>query len=597
VPSEPRSVAVRALKAALPLYAGQAVVIASGLGLKVVLVGWVFRDEPKSMGRFTVLNELLQWTSAVGIFGLATGLQRLWPERVADRRSLVKTAWLAAIGLSAAVTAVLQFVPGLAQKLLGDVVAAGLFAPFAWKAPAIAAFAVTAAAYHASGRLRAKATLEAGERVAVAAGAVIGGAAGGLAGVLWGSFIGSLLVALIASPRGGSFERPLFGDLARIGRSQLAYLVLDTARLVLVLRVMGHAGADVRERGLFAAAAGFALPLVVLPEMLAQALYPSMIGPRGEAEGLDRTHRRLFLELAAAWIPLLAVAGVAAAWLLPQAGSGGYAGAVAPFLWLLPGVAAHGLVAHTGYVVLVRDRVHEAAVAAGAALVVAGAATWAFVPAWGAAGAAAALSAAMIVRSAMLVVSARRGRRAGGTSGAPSSLDDVRRSADPASFPIAAVAGAESAACFFAAAFHGRNDAIFLADAKVTDVVCVDVDDVKLAAMREIYPASWRFVVGDAYAAAEDLRARGEKVDVVIADAWQSDADRALEALPLWCAIARRRVLVTVPKAWLDERRLAADAAAVEAWLRERHGLDLRVESLHWRADWSGGVWWLVVRT
>jgi O-antigen/teichoic acid export membrane protein len=593
---EPRSVALRALKAALPLYAGQAVVVASGFGLKIALVAWIFRDAPKSMGRFTVLNELLQWTTAVGIFGLATGLQRLYPERVADRRSLVKTAWLAAIGISAAVTAVLQFVPGLARKLLGDSVAAEHFAPFAWKAPAIAAIAVALAAFHASGRLRQKATLEAGERVAVMAGALIGGAVGGLSGVLAGSFAGSALVAVLVSPRGGSFEKPLFGDLARIGRSQLAYLLLDTARLVLVLRVMGHVGANEHERGLFATAAGFSLPLVIIPEMLAQALYPSMIGPSGEAAGLDRTHRRLLLELCAAWIPLLALAGGAAAWLLPTIGRGGYAGAVAPFLALLPGVAAQGLVAHTGYVVLVRDRVHEAAVAAGAALAVAGAATWFLVPAWGATGAAAALSAALIVRSAMLVVSARRGRR-GGTGGAPRSLSEVRKQADLRSFPTSAIEGATSAACFFAGAFHGRNDAIFLEGAGVRDVLCVDVDAEKLGAMRQIYPAGWRFLVGDAYAAAEDLRSRGERVDVVVADAWQSDAERALDALPLWLAIARRRVLVTVPKPWLDARRLAPEAAAVEAWLRERHGAAVCVESLHFRADWSGGVWWLVVRT
>jgi O-antigen/teichoic acid export membrane protein len=592
--SEPRSVAVRALKAALPLYAGQAVVIAAGLGLKVALVQWIFPDSPKSMGRFTMLNELLQWTTAVGMFGLATGLQRLYPERVADRKSLVKTAWLGAVGVAVAVTAVVQFTPGLARKLLGDVVAADLFAPFAWKAPAIAATAVVVAALHASGRLREKAMLDAGERVAVAAGAVVGGAFGGLAGVLWGSFVGSLLVALFVSPRGGSFETPLLRDLARIGRAQLAFLLLDAARLVLVLRVMGHRGAGVEERGLFATAAGFALPVVVLPEMLAQALYPSMIGPRGETADVERTRRRLFLELALSWIPLLALAGAAAAWLLPHAGSGAYAGAVAPFLALLPGVAAHGLVAHTGYVVLVRDRVHEAALAAGAALVVAGAATWFLAPTWGATGAAAALSFAMIVRSALLVVAARRGRGSA-APGAPTSLDDVRRTADPATFPRDAVRDATSAACFFGAAFHGRNDAVHLADAGVADVVVVDVDDAKLAEMRAVYPAAWRFVVGDAYAAARDMASRGERVDVAVVDAWQSECDRALEELPLWLAVARRRVLVTVAKPWLDERGLAPDVASLAAWIRGR-GIVAEVEALHRRADWSGGTWWLVLR-
>jgi len=585
--AESGSVAVRALKAALPLYAGQAVVVAAGLGMKVALVQWIFPDETKSMGRFTMLNELLQWTTAVGLFGLATGLQRLYPERVADRRSLVKTAWLAAIGISAAVTATIQFVPGLARKLVGDVVAASLFAPFAWKAPAIAATAVAVAALHASGRLRAKAMLDAGERVAVAAGAVIGGAVDGLAGVLWGSFLGSVVVAAFVSPRGGSFEKPLLADLAKIGRSQLAFVLLDAARFVLVLRVLGHRGATAEERGLFATAAGFALPIVVLPEMLAQALYPSMIGPAGESRGLDRTHRRLLVELVAAWLPLLAVAGAAAAWLLPKAGHGAYAGAVAPFLALLPGVAAHGLVAHTGYVVLVRDRVHEAAVAAAVALVVAFAATWILAPEWGATGAAAAMSAAMCVRSALLVVAARRVKRAA------LSLADVRRGADPATFPAEVVRDATSAACFFGAAFHGRNDAVHLADLGLADVVVVDVDDAKLAKMRTIYPSTWRFVVGDAYAAARDMASRGERADVVVADAWQSECARALDELPLWFSVAKRHVLVTVAKPWLDERSLAPDVASLQAWLDGR-GIAARVERLHFRAGWSGGTWWLV---
>jgi O-antigen/teichoic acid export membrane protein len=587
--AESGSVAVRALRAALPLYAGQAVVVAAGLGMKVALVHFVFPDESKSMGRFTVLNEVLQWTTAVGLFGLATGLQRLYPERVADRRSLVKTAWIAAIGAAAAVTAVVQFVPGLARKLLGDDVAAELFAPFGWKAPAIAATAVAVAALHASGRLRAKAVLEATERVAVAVGAVVGGMGWGLAGVLWGSFLASVAVAAFVSPRGGSFERPLLRDLARVGRSQLAFVLLDAARFVLVLRVLGHRGATAEERGLFATAAGFALPLVVVPEVLAQALYPSMIGPAGETKGLDRTHRRLLVELVAAWLPLLAVAGAAAAWLLPKAGSGAYAGAVSPFLALLPGVAAHGLVAHTGYVVLVRDRVHEAALAAGAALVVAFGAAWFLAPEHGATGAAAALSVAMIVRSALLVVAARR------ATNATVLLDDVRRESDPATFPRAAFADATSAACFFGAAFHGRNDAVHLADAGLADVLVVDVDDAKLAAMRAVYPPSWRFVVGDAYAVARDMADRGERADLVVADAWQSECARALDELPLWLSVARRRVLVTVAKPWLDEHGLAPDVGALQAWLDGR-GIAASVEALHRRADWSGGTWWLVVR-
>src|SRR6185295_10761760 len=110
------------------------------------------------------------------------------------------------------------------------------------------------------------------------------------------------------------------------------------------------------ETGLLVTATSLVLPLVGLPEVLAQALYPAMIGPKGESPGLDRVHRRMFRELLVATVPLLVVLGALAMWLLPMLGSGRYAGAVPAVLVLLPGVAAHGLVAHTGYVVLVRDR-------------------------------------------------------------------------------------------------------------------------------------------------------------------------------------------------------------------------------------------------
>src|SRR5205823_5809737 len=140
---------------------------------------------------------------------------------------------------------------------------------------------------------------------------------------------------------------------------------------------------------------GFTLPLVALPELLAQALYPAMIGPKGEAPGLDRVHRRLFLELLAWTIPALFLVGGLSAWLLPMVGSGRYAGAVPAILAMLPGVAAHGLVAHTGYVVLVRDRLPRAALASAATLATAGLAATLLVPRWGAVGGAVALSAAL----------------------------------------------------------------------------------------------------------------------------------------------------------------------------------------------------------
>ena len=144
--------------------------------------------------------------------------------------------------------------------------------------------------------------------------------------------------------------------------------------------------------------------------MIAQALYPGMVGERGERDDLDASRAGLFREQAVVFLPLLCVYGVALWFALPLLKGGAYAGAVAPALALLPGVAAHGLTAHTGYVVLVRDRLVRAAGVSALALVVAGSLAWWAIPPLGATGAALALSTALLVRGAALVLVAR-GRR------------------------------------------------------------------------------------------------------------------------------------------------------------------------------------------
>lgn len=598
--AEHGSVAVRALRAALPLYAGQAIVYGAGFAMTAALV-WIFREEPAALAHYGVLNQLFQWTCALGVCGLATGLLRLYPARPDDRGDLLATALLSVVAISSTVVLAIEFVPGLAHLLLGDEVAERLVAPYLWKTPAVAVIAVAAAAMHATNSLRGKATIEAGERLAVAVLAIAGALlfTDRLLGLVWGSFAGSVLVggALRATRRRGRFRGRVFADLFRIGRSHAVFSLLETVRPFVVLRLMNQIGPGKEETGLLVTAMSLTLPLIALPDVLAQALYPAMIGERGEAAGLDRVHRRLFLELLVVTVPALCLMGAAAAWILPMVGSGKYAGAVPAVLAMLPGVAAHGLVAHTGYVVLVRDRLPRAAIASAVTLFAAAAGALWLVPMWGAVGGAVALSAALGLRSVLLLVAARGGRRdePNPEPGAPNSLDEVRAAADPASFPMQVLAGHPRTVSFFSAAFHGRNDCIHLADAGVTDALLVDIDETKLGQMRALYPPTWRYAAGDAYVVAESLRAAGETFDLVVVDAWQSDAARALDALPVWLRLSRQRVLVTLPRAWLDARGLAAEAGAVETWLRG-HGCDVRVASLHFRADWTGGVWWLVVR-
>src|SRR5262249_11042157 len=146
---------------------------------------------------------------------------------------------------------------------------------------------------------------------------------------------------------------------------------------------------------------------------------------------------------------------------------------------MLPGVAAHGLVAHTGYVVIVRDRLPRAAIASAATLLVAALCAIALVPRWGAVGGAASLSVALTVRGALLLVAARRARSQAdrGRPEVVRTLDDIRRTADPATFPREVLDGASTVASFFSAAFLGRNDCIFVADAGIGHALLVDVDD------------------------------------------------------------------------------------------------------------------------
>src|SRR5689334_16980156 len=74
----------------------------------------------------------------------------------------------------------------------------------------------------------------------------------------------------------------------------------------------------------------------------------------------------------------------------------------------------------------------------------------------------------------------------GGESARPT-LDDLwrHRSAE-AAFPAALVQDAQTVGSFFSASFYGRNDVIFLNHLKVPDILLVDTDRLKLAAMAKI---------------------------------------------------------------------------------------------------------------
>lgn len=398
----------RALRAAAPLLAGHGVVLVSGFLLQVALVAWVFR--PEEMATVGLLSQALQWVAVVALAGLPAGLLRHVPARPGEEADLLTTARAFVFLTTVATALTATFLPGPVRSLIGDADAARLFGVYAWRAPPLAHLVLIAAWLHAQGRLRPKAVIESAERVLVLVLALAFAAADGLGGFVVGSIAATILAYLVAYrwlPRGGRVRLRLLGPLLRVGAPQLAIGLLETARPLVVLGLATRTVGD-RDTGLLATAMGFSLPLIALPELAAQALFPGMHGPAGEGRHVRSEATRVVREVLLTGAVLLTVYGVAAAWLLPLAGRGGYAGAVLPLIALLPGVLAHGLSSHAGYVLLIRDRLPATACASAVSVAVAGLLAWQLFPAMGAVGGAIALSAAALVRTAIILVAARR---------------------------------------------------------------------------------------------------------------------------------------------------------------------------------------------
>jgi hypothetical protein len=137
-------------------------------------------------------------------------------------------------------------------------------------------------------------------------------------------------------------------------------------------------------------------------------------------------------------------------------------------------------------------------------------------------------------------------------------LENVACEARP--YPTYLLEGAETGLCLFSAAFMGHNDVIHFALEGV-EATCVDVDEVKLAAMQAIYPEQWTFVCRDAWEFAAEAARDGRSWDIVSVDTFRGNAtERSLADLGAWCALADKAVLATLekgqtyetPEGWTD---------------------------------------------
>lgn len=111
-------------------------------------------------------------------------------------------------------------------------------------------------------------------------------------------------------------------------------------------------------------------------------------------------------------------------------------------------------------------------------------------------------------------------------------------------FPIELLRHAKSAACFFCAAFGGKQDVKYVCDAGIQDVMLVDLDGEKLDAMKLNYPSNWRYIQGDAFQVVKEVNRR---LDIVICDPFLSMSGKVLgENFDAFYSLARKWFICTM---------------------------------------------------
>jgi hypothetical protein len=154
-------------------------------------------------------------------------------------------------------------------------------------------------------------------------------------------------------------------------------------------------------------------------------------------------------------------------------------------------------------------------------------------------------------------------------------LAEVRAAAvGDESYPIGLLERCDTALMLFAAGFHGRQDAIFAADAGLV-ATCVDVDRKRLQEMAAIYPGSWEFVVADAFEFASESAGSWDLVSV---DCPSGAFDVCAELAPRWCSLARVAVVIGTGRKTI--------VAEPYGW---------QVTDVRRRSDFAGGVYWTVL--
>lgn len=156
----------------------------------------------------------------------------------------------------------------------------------------------------------------------------------------------------------------------------------------------------------------------------------------------------------------------------------------------------------------------------------------------------------------------------------PATLEAIRSEPEGIAYPCDMLIGCKDALVLFAAGFHGKQDAFWIAEAGLA-ATCVDNDAQKLLEMRHVYPIAWEFITDDAF---EYIATIDRRWDVVSVDCPSGAFDRCADLIGDWCRLARHAVVLgTGPDTPLE---------APDGWT---------VTDRRHRSDYDRGVYWAVL--
>lgn len=155
-------------------------------------------------------------------------------------------------------------------------------------------------------------------------------------------------------------------------------------------------------------------------------------------------------------------------------------------------------------------------------------------------------------------------------------LADLRAYGDGAFYPSHLIKRGDSALCCFAAAFIGKQDAVWLHQAGVNMATCLDSDADALDRMKTIYPSHWEFVCADVF---DWTAATSRTWDVLSLDPPTNLFQITADHIERWCTLAREAVILGIGK----DTELISPAG----W---------HVVSVRKRSSFMGGTYWAALQ-